>query len=70
MRWLRRIVAELLKWMRRHPLTVSIAVVVGIVSGLFSNTFPDYTGWEALATGFGMFFLVLEVAHELIFEAD
>jgi hypothetical protein len=55
-----------LAWAQQHPVAIVIAGAVGIVSGLWSNTFSDYSTWEAFATGWGMFGLSLWVAKEIL----
>jgi hypothetical protein len=55
-----------LRWAAEHPVAVAVAGVIGVASGLLSNTFPDYTDWQAFATGWGMFGLSLWVVKEFL----
>jgi hypothetical protein len=57
---------EMIEWVQAHPVATVIAGLVGIGSGVWSNTFPEYTNWQALGTGVGMFGLSMWIAKEFI----
>src|SRR5438876_4557158 len=62
--WPRKLARVVRVWIGMHRATVAIAALIGLASGIWSATFPDYSTGEAIATGAGVFIFSREFAYE------